>query len=36
VSWIVAHGIGTALIEPRQAWQNDVTEGFTASSATSA
>jgi putative transposase len=28
VSWIVAHGIGTALIEPRQAWQKGVTEKF--------
>ena len=32
MSWIVAHGIGTALIEPRQAWQNGVTASFTASS----
>ena len=28
LSWIVAHGIGTALIEPGKPWQNGVTESF--------
>jgi putative transposase len=27
-SWIVAQGIGTALIEPGRPWQNGVTESF--------
>jgi putative transposase len=26
LSWIVAHGIGTALIEPGKPWQNGVTD----------
>ena len=29
LSWIVAQGIGTALIEPGKPWQNGVTESFT-------
>jgi putative transposase len=28
LSWIVAQGIGTALIEPGKPWQNGVTESF--------
>jgi putative transposase len=28
LSWIVTHGIGTALIEPGKPWQNGVTESF--------
>jgi transposase InsO family protein len=28
LSWIVAQGIGTALIEPGNPWQNGVTESF--------
>jgi putative transposase len=28
LSWIVAHGIGTALIEPGKPWQNGVAESF--------
>jgi hypothetical protein len=28
LSWIVAQGIGTALIEPGEPWQNGVTESF--------
>jgi putative transposase len=28
LSWIVAHGIGTALIEPGKPWQNGVIESF--------
>lgn len=36
LSWIVAQGIGTALIDPGKPWQNGVTEASTASSATSA
>ena len=28
MSWIVAQGIGTALIEPGKPWQNGVTESF--------
>jgi putative transposase len=28
LSWIVAQGIGTALIEPGKPWQNGVAEGF--------
>jgi putative transposase len=28
LSWIVAQGIGTALIEPSKPWQNGVTESF--------
>jgi len=27
LSWIVAQGIGTALIEPGKPWQNGVTRG---------
>ena len=28
MSWVVAQGIGTALIEPGKPWQNGVTESF--------
>jgi len=28
LSWIVAQGIGTVLIEPGKPWQNGVTESF--------
>ena len=28
LSWIVAQGIGTALIEPGKPWQNGVAESF--------
>jgi len=28
LSWVVAQGIGTALIEPGKPWQNGVTESF--------
>ena len=28
LSWIIAQGIGTALIEPGKPWQNGVTESF--------
>jgi putative transposase len=28
VSWVLAHGIGTALIEPDKPWQNGVSESF--------
>jgi putative transposase len=28
LSWIVAHGVGTALIEPGQPWQSGATESF--------
>jgi putative transposase len=35
LSWVVAQGIGTALIEPGKPWQNGVTRASTASSATS-
>ena len=36
LSWIVAQGIGTALIEPGKPWQNGVAESFNGSSATRA
>jgi putative transposase len=35
LSWIVAQGIGTALIEPGKPWQNGVTESFNGKSPTS-
>jgi hypothetical protein len=28
MSWIIAQGIGTALIEPGKPWQNNVSESF--------